>query len=137
MAAYVVAEVEVTDPAVYEDYRKMVPATVAQYGGRFLVRGGAVETKEGGWQPKRFVVLEFASMDQARKWYHSPEYAPALALRLKAAASDRSISEIVNEAVRRILAEDAADLAAFEEREKEPDLDFAAVVKALKRRGRL
>jgi hypothetical protein len=59
------------------------------------------------------------------------------ALRLKAAASDRSISEIVNEAVRRILAEDAADLAAFEVREKEPDLDFAAVVKALKRRGRL
>ena len=87
MAAYVVAEVEVTDPAVYEEYRKLVPATVAQYGGKFLVRGGAIETKEGGWQPKRFVVLEFASMDQARKWYHSPEYAPALALRTRAARS--------------------------------------------------
>jgi plasmid stability protein len=59
------------------------------------------------------------------------------ALRVKAAASDRSISEIVNEAVRRILAEDAADLAAAEDREKEPDLDFAAVVRTLKRRGRL
>ena len=87
MAAYVVAEVEVTDPAVYEEYRKLVPATVAKYGGKFLVRGGAIETKEGGWQPKRFVELEFASMDQARKWYHSPEYAPALALRTRAARS--------------------------------------------------
>ena len=87
MSAYVVAEVEVTNPAVYEEYRKLVPATVATYGGKFLVRGGAVETKEGGWQPKRLVVLEFASMDQARMWYHSPEYAPALALRAKAARS--------------------------------------------------
>lgn len=87
MAGYVIAEVEVTDPATYEDYRKQVPATVAQYGGKFLVRGGATETKEGGWQPKRLVILEFPSMEQARKWYHSPEYAPALALRLKAARS--------------------------------------------------
>ena len=87
MSAYVVAEVEVTDPAVYEEYRKLVPATIAKYGGKFLVRGGAVEVKEGGWQPKRLVVLEFASMDQARKWYASPEYAPALALRARAACS--------------------------------------------------
>jgi len=87
MAGYVVAEVEVTDSAVYEEYRKLVPATVAKYGGKYLVRGGAVERKEGGWEPKRLVVLEFASMDQARKWYASPEYAPALALRLKAARS--------------------------------------------------
>ncbi|MEO8718876.1 MAG: DUF1330 domain-containing protein [Burkholderiales bacterium] len=87
MAGYVIAEVEVTDPATYEEYRKLVPATVARYGGKFLVRGGAVESKEGGWQPKRLVVLEFASLEQARKWYASPEYAPALALRLKAARS--------------------------------------------------
>jgi uncharacterized protein (DUF1330 family) len=87
MSAYVVAEVQVTDPAVYEEYRKLVPATIAKYGGKYLVRGGAVETKEGTWQPKRLVVLEFASMDQARRWYQSPEYAPALALRAKAARS--------------------------------------------------
>ena len=87
MSAYVVAEVEVTEPAVYEQYRKLVPATIARYGGKYLVRGGAVETKEGSWQPKRLVVLEFSSMDQARKWYHSPEYAPALALRARAARS--------------------------------------------------
>jgi uncharacterized protein (DUF1330 family) len=93
MPAYVIAEVEVTDPALYEEYRKMVPATIAQYGGKFLVRGGATETKEGGWRPKRLVVLEFASMDRARQWYHSPEYAPALALRLKAARSKLVLAE--------------------------------------------
>jgi uncharacterized protein (DUF1330 family) len=87
LSAYVVAEVEVTDPAVYEEYRRLVPATIARYGGKYLVRGGAVETKEGSWQPKRLVVLEFASMEQAKNWYHSPEYAPALALRAKAARS--------------------------------------------------
>ena len=87
MSAYVVAEVEVTDPAVYEEYRKLAPPTIAKYGGKYLVRGGTVEVKEGGWTPKRLVVLEFASMDQAQKWYHSPEYAPALAIRLKAARS--------------------------------------------------
>jgi len=87
VSAYVIAEVDITDPVAYEEYRKLVPATIARYGGKYLVRGGAVETKEGGWTPKRLAVLEFASMDQAKKWYHSPEYAPVLALRLKAARS--------------------------------------------------
>ncbi|MDA1117410.1 MAG: DUF1330 domain-containing protein [Proteobacteria bacterium] len=93
MSAYVIVEVDVTDPAAYEEYRKLVPATVARFGGKFLVRGGATEVKEGEWKPKRLVVLEFASMDQARKWYHSPEYAPALALRLKAARSKMLLVE--------------------------------------------
>jgi uncharacterized protein (DUF1330 family) len=93
MPGYVIAEVEVTDPATYEEYRKRVPAIVAQYGGKYLVRGGAVESKEGGWNPKRLVVLEFASLEQARKWYHSPEYAPVLALRLKAARSKMVLVE--------------------------------------------
>lgn len=87
MAAYVIADVNVTDPTLYDDYRKMVPATIAKYGGRFLARGGAFEVKEGDWKPARLVVLEFPSLEQARKWYHSPEYAPALALRLKAASA--------------------------------------------------
>ena len=85
MAAYVVAEVNITNPELFAEYGKLVPATIEKYGGRFVVRGGAVETKEGGWSPKRIVVVEFPSIDQARKWYQSPEYAPALALRLKAA----------------------------------------------------
>ncbi len=87
MSAYVIAEVNVTDPTLFEEYRKQVPATVAKYGGRYAVRGGTVETKEGGWAPARMVVIEFPSMEQARKWYHSPEYAPVLGLRLKAASS--------------------------------------------------
>jgi uncharacterized protein (DUF1330 family) len=85
VAAYVVVEVNVTDPQLYAEYAKGVSATIAAYGGKYLARGGAVETKEGGWTPKRVVVLEFASMDQARKWYHSPEYKPLLDMRLKAA----------------------------------------------------
>ena len=87
MAAYVIAEVEVQDSAVFEEYRKLVPATIAQYGGKYIVRGGATETKEGGWTPKRVIVLEFPTMARAREWYHSAEYAPALAMRLKAAKS--------------------------------------------------
>jgi uncharacterized protein (DUF1330 family) len=61
-----------------------VLAVVTQYGGKFLVRGGKVDVKEGGWAPKRVVVLEFPSMEQAQKWYHSPEYAPLIKLRQKA-----------------------------------------------------
>jgi uncharacterized protein (DUF1330 family) len=85
MSAYVIVEVNVTDQMLYEDYKKLVPATVEKYGGRFAVRGGKIDVKEGGWSPARLVVLEFPSMEKARAWYHSPEYAPALALRLKAA----------------------------------------------------
>ena len=84
MPAYVFGEIEVTDPATYEEYRKQVLAVVTKYGGRFIVRGGQVEGLEGGWAPKRFVALEFPSMEQARKWYRSPEYAPLIELRQKA-----------------------------------------------------
>lgn len=87
MPAYVIAEVEVTDATAYEDYRKQVPATVELYGGKYLVRGGATETKEGGWAPSRFVILEFPSMAQARQWYDSPEYTPARAIRQRASNS--------------------------------------------------
>jgi len=85
MSAYVIAEVNITNPDLFAEYRQLVPATIEKYGGRFVVRGGAVETKEGGWSPSRIVVVEFPSMDQARKWYHSSEYAQALAMRLKSA----------------------------------------------------
>lgn len=90
MPAYLIAEIDVTDNAAYEGYRKLTPAAIAAYGGRFIVRGGAVETREGGWAPARLVVVEFASMEQARKFYDSPEYAPALAIR-KAAARSRLV----------------------------------------------
>ena len=85
MAAYVIVEVNVTDPQLFAEYAKGVPATISAHGGRYIVRGGAVETKEGGWAPKRVVVLEFPSMEQARKWYDSPAYKPLLEMRLRAA----------------------------------------------------
>jgi uncharacterized protein (DUF1330 family) len=87
MSGYVIADVEVTDPVQYEEYRRMVPASVAAYGGRFVVRGGAFEVLEGDWQPKRLVVLEFPSVEQARAWYDSEEYRAAKALRLRTANS--------------------------------------------------
>jgi len=85
MAAYVIGDIEVNDPVVYDEYRKQVLATVTKYGGKFIVRGGVVEPLEGGWTPKRLVALEFPTMEQALKWYRSPEYAPLIKLRQKAA----------------------------------------------------
>lgn len=93
MSAYLIAEVDVTDIAAYEEYKKLTPGAVAAYGGRFVVRGGKVDSKEGGWNPARLIVIEFASMEQARKFYDSPEYAPALAIRLKAAKTRLILAE--------------------------------------------
>jgi uncharacterized protein (DUF1330 family) len=92
MAAYVVARVTVKDPAVYEAYRREVPATIARYGGRFLVRGGATEVKEGSWRD-RTVILEFADLAAARGWYASPEYGAILPVRLAASEGDVIIVE--------------------------------------------
>ena len=71
MAAYVIVDLTVTDQPTMDEYRKRVPATLTPYGGRFLVRGGAHETVEGDWKPNRVVVLEFPSMDHAKRWYRS------------------------------------------------------------------
>jgi len=84
MAAYVLAEIEVTDPSGYDEYRKQVLAVVTKYGGKFIVRGGKIEPLEGGWAPKRMVALEFPSLEQALKWYRSPEYAPLIKARQEA-----------------------------------------------------
>jgi uncharacterized protein (DUF1330 family) len=81
MPAYVIAQIEVTDPERYEDYKKMSPVSIGQYGGKFLVRGPTPEILEGDWQPKRLVVLEFPSVERAREWWASDEYAPAKTLR--------------------------------------------------------
>ena len=81
MSAYLVVEVEVRDAERYEDYKRMVPPTLAAYGGKFLARGGAVETLEGEWSPKRMVIVEFPSAERAKAWWASTEYAEAKALR--------------------------------------------------------
>ena len=74
MPAYVITEIEVTDPAGYEEYRSRVGKSLAQYGAKFLVRGGDIEVMEGNWQPKRMVMCVFDSMDKVREWYNSDEY---------------------------------------------------------------
>ena len=81
MPAYFVAEVEVTNPAGYEPYRALAGASIAQYGGRFLARGGPAELLEGGPEPQRVLIVEFADAAAARRWYHSPEYQAALPIR--------------------------------------------------------
>ena len=93
MAAYAVVNVRVTDPVRYEEYRSKVPATIASYGGRYLVRGGALEVLEGEWDPERLVVLEFESIGRLREWYDSPEYAPLKRLRQEAAATQLVVVE--------------------------------------------
>ncbi len=93
MSAYLISNIEVTDPALYEEYRKLVPATLEKYGGKFLVRGGPLEVLEGDWRPTRLVVLQFESIEQLKKWYSSDEYTPAKEIRWKASLGQIVIVE--------------------------------------------
>jgi uncharacterized protein (DUF1330 family) len=85
--AYIIVDVDIHDPVRYEEYKRQTPGSLAKYGGRFIVRGGHCATLEGDWQPGRIVVLEFDTVEQARTWWDSPEYAPAKALRQSIAAT--------------------------------------------------
>jgi uncharacterized protein (DUF1330 family) len=87
MAAYLIGNVQVTDAALFADYGRQVPAVVAAYGGRYLVRGGATEVLEGAFQPTRTLVIEFSDMARLRAFYDSAEYRPLLALRQRAAVT--------------------------------------------------
>jgi uncharacterized protein (DUF1330 family) len=87
MAAYIVADVEVTDPEEYQRYAKQVPPTLEQYGGKFLVRGGQPEKLEGNWNTKRIVIIEFPSIEQAKAWYESQEYSSIAGIRHHSAVS--------------------------------------------------
>ena len=93
MPAYVINDMDVTDPQLLDEYRKLSPPTVAQYGGKFLARGGHCEKLEGDWSPKRLVILEFPSVAQAKAWIDSVEYAPAKRLRHKASRSNMVLVE--------------------------------------------
>ncbi|MHA6247422.1 DUF1330 domain-containing protein [Pontibacter sp. CAU 1760] len=84
MPAYVLVEVEVTDPATYEAYKKLTPATLAAYDGKFIVRGGATAQLEGEGPVNRIVVLQFPTMERAKEWWNSPEYSEAKAIRQRA-----------------------------------------------------
>lgn len=87
MTAYVIVDIEVTDPIGYEDYKNLAAPTVALYGGKYIARGGKNEVLEGDWIPNRLVILQFESNEQAKAWLNSPEYSKARSLRHKYARS--------------------------------------------------
>ncbi len=93
MAAYIIVDVDVQDAARFETYQQAVPATIAHYGGRYLVRGGRHETLEGNWHPTRLVMLEFPSTKAAKRWYESEEYQKIKPLRRQHARGDMVLVE--------------------------------------------
>lgn len=93
MTAYVILDIDVHDPAQYEEYKKLSPASIATYGGKFIVRGGKTETLEGDWSPSRLVVLQFESVERAKAWINSEEYREARAMRHKTSTSQAVVVE--------------------------------------------
>ena len=85
MAAYLVVDIDVTNPVQFEEYKKLAPAAIDKYGGRYLIRGGAYEAIEGNWKPQRLTIVEFDSMEKAKVFYTSPEYQVAIKARAGAA----------------------------------------------------
>jgi uncharacterized protein (DUF1330 family) len=96
MPAYLLVEIDIHDAAEYENYKKLTPASLVPYGGRFVVRGGAAETLEGDSRPGRIVVVEFPSLEKARQWWSSPEYEPAKKLRQRIATTRMLLVEGIN-----------------------------------------
>jgi uncharacterized protein (DUF1330 family) len=74
MTAYVIVDIDVHDPVGYDEYKKLAPAAVELYGGKYIARGGKTETLEGDWTPSRLVILQFDNSEQAKKWLNSDEY---------------------------------------------------------------
>lgn len=93
MSALVIVDIEVLDPVRYEDYKKAASASIAAHAGSYLVRGGVVEVLDGNWTPRRLVVLEFPSVEAAKGWRSSPEYAEAKAIRESCARSNMIVVE--------------------------------------------
>ncbi|MGH8042077.1 MAG: DUF1330 domain-containing protein [Rudaea sp.] len=88
MSAYLIVDIEVTDAAVFEEYRREVQPMIAAHGGRYLVRGGASEVLEGTWHPKRTVILEFPNMAALKGFWQAPEYQPLRGVRERSAKSN-------------------------------------------------
>ncbi len=85
MSAYVIVEVSIHDHSEYEKYKKLTPAAISAFNGKFLVRGGKTISLEGDWKPERIVVLEFPSVEKANEWWHSELYTEAKLIRQRAA----------------------------------------------------
>lgn len=87
MAAYMILDIEVTDPVGFAQYKHIAPPALAMYGGRYLARGGRTDTLEGDWVPHRLVILEFPDVTRAKQWLESPEYRAARDLRRQSATT--------------------------------------------------
>jgi uncharacterized protein (DUF1330 family) len=93
MPAYVIVDIDVHDPERYREYAARAPATIERYGGRYLARGGAVDVREGDWQPGRLVLVEFPDAEAARRWHESEEYRPLRELREQASSARLVVTE--------------------------------------------
>ena len=93
MPAYVIVEVTIHDFSEYEEYKKLTPASIATYDGKFVVRGAKTESLEGDWNPIRIVVLEFPTVEKAKEWWASPEYTPAKEIRHRTASTKMIVVE--------------------------------------------
>jgi uncharacterized protein (DUF1330 family) len=91
--AYVIGSVTIQDAEAFAEYASQVPAVIERYGGRYCARGGAVEVLEGSWSPPRLAVLEFDSVEQAKRWYESDEYQELAAIRQRSADTDLVLVE--------------------------------------------
>jgi uncharacterized protein (DUF1330 family) len=95
MPALIIVDIEVLDPVLYEDYKRLASASIAAHGGTYLVRGGASEVLDGDWTPRRLVVLRFDSVEKAKTWRASPEYAEAKKVRERCARANMIVVEAV------------------------------------------
>ncbi len=93
MPAFVIIEIDIHDHELYEEYKKLTPAAVAAYNGRFVVRGGPTVTLESDWKPGRIVVLEFPTVERAKEWWSSEEYSKAKEIRFRAAKTKMIVVE--------------------------------------------
>jgi uncharacterized protein (DUF1330 family) len=87
VAAYVIADVQISDPDAYKEYTAHTPASIARHGGRWVVRGGTTQVLEGGWNPGRIVVIEFPGLDAALEWFNSDDYQELAAIRRAASTA--------------------------------------------------
>lgn len=93
MPAYLIVDLEITDPVGYEEYKKLAGATVEKFGGKYIVRGGKSEVLEGRWDPKRVVVIEFESSERAKEWLNSEEYRQPRKMRHRTATTNMIVVE--------------------------------------------
>ena len=96
MTAFLISDVTVRDADAFQTYRTRAAASIVQHGGKYLARGGKIELLEGAWEPRTIIIVEFPTIEQARAWYRSPEYAAALGVRDEALSRNLILVDGIN-----------------------------------------